>query len=187
MNEPNQTNPYAPTEWGSRPLLADRARFNQVPTLRMLFATLSGIILSGAAFGMILGGTMAIATTSELAEFVVLLPLGLVAGAIMAAISGVPTLIVVTCLSSPLVHLSKGWYRHQAFRFAAICGCLSGILPVILIDARDPSSWLGGLVPGIFGAIGTLLFVRWILGTSPGNDASGPDRTLVEGSGKNVP
>jgi hypothetical protein len=165
----------------------DGARLKQVPTLHILLATQGGIIFSGAAFGMILAGMMAVATTSQLAEVVVLLPFGLVTGAVVAAISGVPTLIVVTCLSSPLVHLSKGWYRYQAFRFAAIGGFVSGVLPVILIDARDPYSWLACLVPGVFGAVGTLLFVRWILGASRGDDAIAPNRTLVEASGENVP
>ncbi len=186
MNAPRPTNPYAPTKWVSRPLTADRPQVDQVPTLHMLLATQAGIVLSGAAFGMILGGIMAVAT-SQFAEVLILLPVGLVIGAIMAAISGVPTLMVMTCLSSPLVHLSKGWYRHQAFRFAAICGFVSGVLPVILIDARDPYSWLACLVPGVFGAVGTLLFVRWILGASRANDAIAPNPTLVEASGENVP
>jgi hypothetical protein len=187
MNELHQTNPYAPTKSASRPLPVEGARLSQVPTLHMMLATQGGIVLSGAAFGMILGGIVAVANASQVAEVVILLPIGLVTGAIMAAISGVPTLIVVTCLSSPLVHLSRGWYRYQAFRFAPICGFVSGILPVILIDARDPYSWLACLVPGVFGAVGTSLFVRWILGPSRADDAISPNRTLVEASGENVP
>lgn len=186
MNESHQTNPYAPTESACRPLPVEGARFTQVPTLHMLLATQGGVVLSGAAFGMILGGILAVAT-KQLAEVVLLVPLGLITGAIVAAISGVPTLIVLTCLSAPLVHLSKGWFRYQAFRFAALCGFVSGILPVILSNVRDPYSWLACLVPGVFGAVGTLLFVRWILGPSRADDAISPNRTLVEASGKNVP
>lgn len=185
--DPHAPDPHAPNPYAPSPVAGELPRFGQlsllrIPTLGLLAATLAGIVLSGAAFGMILAGFIALAEPANLLEFPVLLPLGIIVGGVIAAISGMPTALVTLCLSAPIVPLSKGWLSHQARHYASICGFFSGSLPVVLIDHSDLTSWLSALVPGIFGALGTRFFVRWIIGNWRGRTAVDVDHSLVEQS-----
>ncbi len=184
MSNQPQPNPYAPIRLDGEPFPA--AGFPHLPTIGLLAATFGGIVLSGATFGLILAGILSLAKPTDVLEVVMLLPVGIFAGAVIAGISGIPTVLAAFCLAAPLIPFSKGWLPHQARNFAVICGFLSGSSPVILIDVRDPWSWLIAVIPGAFGALGTMFFVRWILRATNRSSAGKVDRTLVEGSGNNV-
>ena len=184
-NQPDP-NPYAPSPSVGELLRSGRSDRRRIPTVGLLAATLAGIILSGAAFGMIVAGFVSIAEPANLLEFPMLLPLGIIVGGVIAGISGAPTVVVSLCLSAPLVPLSKGWLSHQAQHYASICGFFSGSSPVILIDFSDFYSWLLAVVPGTFGALGTRFFVRWIFGSWKRRTTSDVNHTLVEQSGNIV-
>ena len=191
MTHQDDPNPYAPNPYDPNPVVGELFRSGQsdsrrIPTLGLLAATLAGVVLSGAAFGMILAGFIALAEPANLFEFPVLLPLGIIVGGVIAAISGTPTVLVTLCLSAPIVPLSKGWLSHQAHHYASICGFFSGSSPVILIDHGDLSSWMLALVPGIFGALGARFFVGWIFRSWLSGTAGDVDHTLVEQSGNIV-
>lgn len=179
-------NPYAPTRLVGEPLPRRESDASPQPTVGVMAATFGGIVLSGAGFGMILGGIIAISEPSNITELVMLLPLGMVVGAVIAGLSGTATVIVLVCLSAPLVPLAVGWRLRQIRYFAGICGFLSGNLPVVLLDVRDPYSWLASLLPGVFGAAGTTLFVRWIFGAGQREIPNHGGRTLEQQSRNNV-
>jgi len=161
------------------------------PTIGVMAATYGGIVLSGATFGLILASVVSLGIislgTSSAQEMIMLLPLGILVGGVLAAISGIPTVLVLLCLSSPRIPLSKGWWPRQAGKFAAICGFVSGSVPIVLTDMVDPQAWLISIVPGVFGGLGTMLFVRWIFRRPAPGRSGDHSRTLVEGSVENVP
>ena len=176
MSNQPQPNPYAPSRLDGEPFPA--ADSPHLPTIGLLAATFGGIVLSGATFGMILAGILSLAEPTNLLEVVMLLPVGIFAGAVIAGISGTPTVLATFCLAAPLIPFSKGWLSHQARNFAVICGFLSGSSPLILIEYSDPWSWLMAVIPGAFGALGTMFFVRWILRAT---------RSLLSGQGRPHP
>ena len=187
MNHQQGLNPYAPSELrdsAPAPFTQDSGR---VPTLGVLAVTWGGIVLSGASFGMMMGGFIALLEPASLTEVMLLLPLGLFVGGVIAAISSIPVVLISLCLAAPLVPLAKGWRPRQARRFSTICGFVSGGAPIVLVNFRDPTSWFAALIPGIFGAVGASLFTRWMLGAANRQPGKRTDHTLVEDSIDNVP
>ncbi len=173
MSSPPEPNPYAPTALpGSRPPVQQAVDTKRASTWGIMVVTWGGIIVSGAIFGTLLGFLPIVFAAEELPEIMFLVPAGMIVGGVLAAISGIPAVIVVTCLSAPLVSLSKGWTRAQARRFAAVCGFLGGSLPLLLTDVTDPYTALLACLPGLFGAVGTVLFMRWIYGPARHNDVT---------------
>jgi len=188
QHDPNHSalNPYAPSPLVAGLLRSSRTEARRIPTLGLMAATLAGVVLSGAAFGMILAGMISLAEPANLLEFPILLPLGVIVGGVIAVLSGIPTVLVLLCLSAPIVPLSKGWLSHHARHYASVCGFFAGGSPIILVDSGNPYSWLIAVVPGSFGALGTRLFVRWIVADSRRRPVPNAGRTLVEQSGNIV-
>ena len=143
MNHQQGLNPYAPSELrdsAPAPFAEDSGR---VPTLGVLAVTWGGIVLSGASFGVMMGGFIALLGPGSQTDVMLLVPLGLFVGGVIAAISSIPTVLTSLCLAAPLVPLAKGWRPRQARRFSTICGFVSGVAPVMLVAIRDPSAWIG--------------------------------------------
>lgn len=186
MNHQQGVNPYAPSELRDPAAVRLADDLERVPTLGVLAVSWGGIVLSGAFFGMMMGGFIALSEPASLTDVMLLLPLGLFVGGVIAAISGIPSLLISLCLAAPLVPLSKGWRPHQARIFSAICGFVSGYAPVVLVGFWDLSAWFAALVPGIFGTVGASLFTRWMLGAASRASWRRTDHTLVEDSIDNV-
>lgn len=157
MTNPNPLNPYAPSQMVAVRVPADPLLAGRVSILGVVLTTFMGITLSGAAFGLTI-----------------------------AAFIAVPVVLVILCLSAPLIPFSKGWLPHQARNFSAICGLLSGSSPFIAADPGNPFVWLAATIPGLFGGLGTMLFLRLIRRARSRFTVDVPVSTLAEQSANNV-
>lgn len=177
MTDPADFNPYAPsglTESVSFARIEDDSDQAQrlEGTPRVVLLTLVSVICSGALFGLSLGlfisilGGLQGAGVNSLIGIAALAVGGVIYGAIIAAVFGLPTVVVIMCLSAPVVPLSRGWRPRQMHVFAALCGLISGFMPIAIFSEFELAGLATSLVPAGFGAVGTWILVR-LLSRSP--------------------
>ena len=162
MTEPNQVNPYAPSQVSSeRPLelfdLQPRVR-----TGKVILSTFAGVMISGGLFGMIAAVLIALRGVG-IAELVIIVPMGMIAGAFVAGVFALPIMFIAVCVTFMTVPVSRGWTFRQIGWFGGVCGFFSGWLSFALLFGPGLASLALGIAPGALGCVGTILLANWIL------------------------
>ena len=162
MAEQVQVNPYAAGSTLDNALVSAPSQLPlRLDTARIIFTTYGSVIVSGALFGVLAAGLIALSVWDSTPEMAILPAMGLVAGAVIAAIFGLPTVLLVFCLSAPLVRPSRGWLVHQARWYAAICGACSGFFSMATFGSFEFGWMLFSTIPATFGCVGTSILVHW--------------------------
>ena len=161
MTQSSQVNPYAPSRLsGARPL-EPADSLPRAPTAKVILATFCGVTISGGVFGAIAAMLVGL-LGSGVPELVALIPFGMMFGAVVAGLVSIPVVFVADCLCLVVGSTSQGWRLGQIRWFGGVCGFMSGLLSFAIVIGLGPASLVFGILPAIFGAIGTILVSRLI-------------------------
>lgn len=169
MSEPVSPNPYAPTS--SLAPAADAGFSGPVPrrvsTLTVCLSTIGACTVAGSLFGLtmfcvlvawalVVDGTPSGESIWDFGLYVTMIT---IAGALLALISSVPTVLMVWFFGLPFRPHDHVWRRRGIGRFALMCGLIAGFLPFTVISSFDPWGSLFSLLPALFGALVTRLLM----------------------------
>jgi hypothetical protein len=168
-------NPYQPTSEVSETPIADVTDPSTVlwGAWSIYWRVVLAVFSSGSLFGALcvfIPIVLSIATEESGERFLgvlMMVPIGGIVGGIFAAIAAVPTLGVllpVFILGNP----GGDWSRSRILWFAGVGGFFSGVLSISVPASFDPSAIAFSLLPGAFGAVGSLLAMRYMSRKMPG-------------------
>ncbi len=131
-------------------------------TAKVILATFAGVMISGGVFGAIAAVLISL-LGSGIADLLAVVPMGMVMGAFIAGVFSLPVAFVAFCVSLMTFSISQGWRLDQIRWFGGVCGFFSGLLSFAIVIGLGPASLVIGIVPAVFGCIGTILVSSWIV------------------------
>ena len=162
MSQPNQVNPYAPSQvLSERPLDSSDSQ-SRVRTGKVILATFAGVMISGGVFGAIVAVIISL-TSPAITALITVVPIGMIIGFFVAGIFLLPVVFVAFVVRLMTVPISQGWKLHQIRWFGGVCGFFSGLLSFSYVFGLGLASLVMGIVPAIFGCVGTILIAHWLV------------------------